>query len=304
MGFEVILSNDEYPANALGKIMGKLKIPFLLKTTKQKLLNDYIKEKKYDLTVIIKGRGISPSLIKEIKRICPKVIGYTFDSLKYHPAPKNWFSSVDAFYTFDYKDAIDINVGVIELFSSLPGFTGIKKIKYEISAISRNHSQRLYFIDSILSKLPNKDNFIYIYEQNIITFMKNFISSPVLYIKYWKFIFFKPLPYKNYINILNRSNFVIDFAHPDQSGITIRCFEAQSCKTKVITNNPFVFKNPNFNTHNTILINKKGDESLLKEKYEEIKFHIPKRYNRDISEFVLDLLEKVHVKSIKLSRKK
>ncbi|MEO6683130.1 MAG: hypothetical protein ABIN48_09930 [Ginsengibacter sp.] len=292
MGYEVVLSNDEYPANSIGKIMGKLKIPILLYTTKQKLYKDYILGKNYDIVIIIKGRGMSHPLIKELKKICPKVIGYTFDSFKYHPAPKNWYKKLDAFFTFDYKDGISNKVDIIELFSSLPESEGEKQVQYEISAIARNHSKRLHFIDGVLSQFPIENNFIYIYEQNIITFLQNIISSPVLYIKYWKYIYFKPLSYNRYIEILNISNFVIDFAHPDQSGITIRCFEAQSARTKVITNNPNVFKNTHFNDLNTILVEHKKDFSSLKEKFQNIKKNTPVKYNRNITAFVNDILEK------------
>lgn len=297
LGYDVVLSNDEYPANALGKIMGKLQIPFLLKTTKRKIYKTFLKEKKYDITIIIKGRGISSSLISEIKKVCPLVIGYTFDSLKYHPAPKKWFKKLDVFFTFDYRDAEMNNLEIIELFSSLPETFSKKNESYEISGIARNHSKRLQFIDLIVSSLPDSKNYIYIYEQNIVTFFQNFISNPRLYFKYWKFIHFTPLSYNKYIDILNNSNFVIDFAHPDQTGITIRCYEAQSCGTKIITNNSFVFKDQHFNIENTILLNGKNEVQTLLKEYHQLKNLKSEKYNRSISVFVKDLLEKGNPKS-------
>ena len=295
IGYNVTLSNDEYPANTIGKIMGKLKIPLLLWITKKRLINEFLKGKKYDLTIIIKGRGMSSSLIKEIKKVCPKVISYTFDSLKYHPAPKKWLEDIDAFFTFDYRDAEKYNLEVIELFSSLPDTIGSKKESYEISAIARNHSKRLQFIDLVVTALPNCKRNIYIYEQNLATFISNFTRNPRLYFKYRRFIHFKPLSYKEYIDILNNSNFVIDFAHPDQSGITIRCYEAQSCGAKIITNNPYVFKDKHFNSDNTILLRGKSEIPTLQTKYKEIKNTVPEKYNRSINIFVNDLLEKSKV---------
>ena len=296
IGFEVTISNHEYPANTIGKIMGKLKIPFLLWITKSQIVKNFLRNKKYDLTIIIKGRGMSSSLIKEIKKVCPTVIGYTFDSLKYHPAPKNWMNDLDAFFTFDYRDAEKHDLEIIELFSSLPDtFEHKEEENYEISGIARNHSKRLHYIDLVVSALPNCKKSIYIYEQNIASFFSNFIKNPRLYFKYRKFIHFKPLEYKKYINILNNSNFVIDFAHPDQSGITIRCYEAQSCGAKIITNNPFVFRDEHFNYENTILLNEKNEIPRMLEKYHEIKSHKPEKYNRSIKVFVNDLLEKSKV---------
>lgn len=292
VGYKVTISNDEYPANTIGKIMGKLKIPLLLWITKSRLVNDFLKSKKYDLAIIIKGRGISTSLIKEIKKVCPIVIGYTYDSLKYHPAPKNWLKDLNAFFTFDYRDAENNNLEIVELFSSLPDTIGDKKQNYEISGIARNHSKRLQFIDFVISALPNSEKLIYIYEQNVATFFHNFLRNPLLYFKYWKFIHFKPLSYKKYVDILNNSNFVIDFAHPDQSGITIRCYEAQSCGAKIITNNPFVFRDKHFNSKNTILLKEKSEIPTMVKRYHEIKNFSPEKYNRSINDFVNDLLEK------------
>ena len=292
VGYEVTISKDEYPANTIGKIMGKLKIPLLLWITKQRMVKDFLKGKKYDLAIIIKGRGISPSLINEIKRVCPSVIGYTFDSLKFHPAPKSWLKNLDAFFTFDYRDAEKNHIEIIELFSSLPDTTSSKRQSYEVSGIARNHSKRLQFIDLVVSALPNSRKQIYIYEQNIVSFIQNFLRNPRLYVKYRKFIYFKPLSYEKYIEILNNSNFVIDYAHPNQSGITIRCYEARSCGTKIITNNPFVFRDKHFNSENTILLKGKSEISTMLKKYHEIKNSAPTKYNRSINNFVNDLLVK------------
>ena len=292
VGYEVTISNDEYPANTIGKIMGKLKIPLLLWLTKPKLINNFLKEKSYDVTIIIKGRGMSTSLIKEIKKVCPIIIGYTYDSFKFHPHPKKWFKDLDAFFTFDYRDAEHNNLEIVELFSSFPDSTGPKNEIYDISGILRNHSKRLQFVDKVLSALPDSEKYIYIWEKNFVSFIQNFFKSPRLYFKYRKFIYFKPLSYEKYFEILKNSNSVIDFAHPYQSGNTIRCYEARSCGTKIITNNPFVFRDKNFNSENTILLEGKNEIPTMLKKYHEIKNSSSRKYNRSINNFVNDLLVK------------
>lgn len=288
--YDVTLSNDEYPENTAGKIMGKLGIPLLLNITKNTIQKQFLNGKNYDLILIIKGRGLSQSLIESLKKSSPKVIAYTFDSFNYHGAPLKWYNYVDKFYTFDYRDGENHNLPIVELFSSMPENNYPKKCRYDISAIVRNHSDRLEYINQILSSIKTGSRFIFIYEQNIFTFLQNFLKSPFLYLKYWKYISFKSLPYSDYINALQESNFTIDFAHPAQSGITIRCFEALSSQTKIITNNPYVRKNKYFSENNSIIFNMNSDPKPLDKAFAKIKSFVPEKHNRTINNFILELI--------------
>ncbi|MDT0677689.1 hypothetical protein [Autumnicola musiva] len=289
--YNVVIANHEYPENTFGKIMGKLGIPLLLRMTKKKIIKKFIKNKSYDLVIIVKGRGMSTQLIEQLKRVSTKVVSYTFDSFKYHPAPLRWYKQVDNFYTFDYRDAQKHDLQIIELFSSMPESSSAKKINYQISAIVRNHSDRLKYISSVLNAISEKEAFIYIYEQNIILFLQNFIKNPFLYIRFWKYISFKSLPYEDYIRILRESNFTIDFAHPSQTGITIRCFEALSSQTKIITNNSHVRHYKYFNSDNTILFDPSSRPDSLLEHFERIRNIIPETHHRTINHFVDQLIE-------------
>jgi hypothetical protein len=290
MGYNVILINDEYPQNVIGKIMGKLHIPLLTYITNKVILKKYIRGKSYDLVLIIKGRGMSKSLINKLREICPKVVGYNFDSFKYHSAPLNWYKNVTDYYTFDYRDAENHSIKIVELFSSLPENKKAKKIKYSISAIVRNHSNRLKYIDRVLKAVNSDKVFIYIFEKDIFTFIYNFVKNPILYYKYYKYIYFKPLSYSKYVEILQLSNYTIDYAHPKQTGITIRCFEALSCQTKIITNNPFNNYNINLNNGNNILFRNNTDPIDFKNKYDNINDLIPKKFIRNRIDFIKELI--------------
>jgi hypothetical protein len=290
-GYRVTVINDEYPEGFVGKIMGKLHIPLLLPITKHVIESRYLENQRYDLVLIIKGRGLSLSLINKLKEVSSKIVGYNFDSFGYNPAALKWYRHVHKYYTFDYRDADGHSIPVVELFTSIPETTSAKKRDFELSAILRNHSERLGYTDRVLNVIKPKKFFIYIYEKNIFTFLINFFNSPFLYIKYWKYINFKPLDYNNYITALARSDFTIDFAHPKQSGTTIRCFEALSLKTKIITNNPYVTRNSNFNKENTIIYNSSNNNEELKKAYSIIENKQIKRYRRTIEDFLNDLIQ-------------
>ncbi len=291
IGYNVETINDEFPDNTLGKIMGTLQMSIHTSISEKVITEKYVNGKTYDLILIFKGRGMSKSLIEKFKLISPKVIAYNFDSFSYFKNAKSWYKSVNSYYTFDYKDAKDFYLPIIELFSSLPLLTNKKEIKYSVSAIVRNHSNRIKFIDNVLVGLNEKNTFIYIYEKNIVSFAINFFKNPVLYIKYRKMIHFKTLPYDEYINVLNQSDFTIDYAHPKQTGITIRCFEASSCRTKTITNNAFVLNNLNFNSTNTVVFNQHTNMDDFRNNYNRIKNILPNLYNRSIGDFMTELLK-------------
>jgi hypothetical protein len=288
-GYDVEIANEEYPENTIGKLMGKLNLGLLLTITRNTILEKFVGNKKYDLILIIKGRGMGSRLIDELKKCSPLVVGYNFDSFKYHKAPLNWFKHVNKYYTFDYRDGEQYNIPIVELFSSIPEEEHTKEIEYTASAILRNHSKRLKFVDEVLRTLDTDKVFIHIYEQNIFTFCINFFNNPRLYLKFRKHISYKSLPYKKYTEVLKKSDFTIDYAHPKQSGITMRCFEALSTQTKIISNNEYLRRNSNFTDSNTIIYS--GDDSLLKQRSEQISGSIPNKVHRSISDFIEDLIQ-------------
>lgn len=288
-GYNVTLCNDEYPDNTMGKVMGKLGIPGLVTITRKTVEQRFLKNGRYELVLIIKGRGMGVELIRQFRERSAKVVGYNFDSFRYNRSPLKWYQELNSFFTFDYRDSEQYKIPVVPLFTSISE-SSAKEVKYDVSAIVRNHSDRIKYIDNVVSSGVFERKFIYIYEQNVFTFVRNFIKNPFLYSKYWKYIFFKPLKYGDYLDALKSSNFTIDYAHPSQSGITIRCFEALACQTKIITNNPFIFSYDKFGKHNTILFDGTLSRSQLQERYEAMKDGVPDAYSRTIRHFIAELV--------------
>ena len=290
-GYEVTLDNDEYPANALGKILGKLGAFYLLrKMTLVAYKRRYKRNEKFDLVIIIKGRGVGTELIDFLRTFSSRVIAYNFDSFKFNPSPLDWFESVDRYCTFDIKDAEDYKLSLVHLFSALPEESPESVKKYDVSVVMRNHSQRLSFIDKIFTSIPKASRFIYIYESNYISFILKFISYPRLYMKYWQYIHFKSLPYQAFFNCLSQSKVTIDYAHPSQTGITIRCFEALSLGVSIITNNAYVFTNSAFDRRSVIHLGLCDDSSKLGADFECLLQNITHRSVRSIRAFMRELL--------------
>lgn len=240
-GYETVLCNDRYPDNLLTKVLWKAGITKILyQTTFNHIKKNFLRNgTKYDICIIIKGYGMLKKLIDEIHKCCPYIVGYNFDSFAFHPLSLTWYKHVDKFYTFDYADAQKYNLDIVELYSAIPdiGERALKSRDYEISVIQKNHSDRLPYIADVLSILKPNRAFVYLYESNVVTMLLNMARHPIEYMKLHRYIHFRTLVYSDYIDILSNSSVTLDFAHPKQSGITMRCFEAASCGCKIITNN-------------------------------------------------------------------
>lgn len=288
-GYEVEIINDEYPANPLGKVIGTLQLPVVFRITEKKILS-LVEGKSYELIFIIKGRGMSTSLLQKLKKKAGYIVAYTFDSFKYHPSPLKWLNAVDRFYTFDFDDAEVNKLSVVELYSSVTTPNRVKKNNYYLSAIFRNHSNRLKYLDTVLNEIENNNIFIYVYEKDYFTFIYNFIKQPLLYLKYKKHIHFKALDYKVYIDTLYDSEFTLDYCHPYQSGITMRCFEALSLNTKILSNNKSNSKSRYFNEKNVITFNLGDDVNSLNESMKGLEGKVPDNKHRTLQNFLQEII--------------
>jgi hypothetical protein len=290
LGYDVTVANDEYPENTLGLLIGKLRIPIRKKITEQRLRKDYLQRKHYDVALIFKGRGINLSTIRKLKEVCPRIIGYNWDSFTFNPSPLAWYRHVAKYCTFDYKDADTYQLPLVELFTTESPGDVKKEITYKFSAIFRNHSHRLRYLHRLIKQfeIQKKDIFIYIFEKNIFFTILNFFTSPVLYLKYLGTMHFTALENSRYIDILRRSCYTLDYAHPKQTGLTMRCFDALSTNTKIITNNEYITHSPYFLTSKPIVFKLESTQTKheLDFSIDESQFHS----RRTVIDFLRELL--------------
>lgn len=289
-GYNVTVSNDEYPEGVIGRIIGKLQVPIIFPITYKQISEKYLEGKRYDLILIIKGRGMSARLIKKMNQHSNHVVGYNWDSFKLNRSPLRWYKFTNRYFTFDYRDAAQYHLPVVELYSASKAIAQSKTIKYDISAIVRNHSGRLKYIDKILTTLQPATSFIFIYENSKISYFINFIKNPKLFFKYKKFISFKPLKYEEYSDAINSSAFTIDFAHHTQTGITMRCFESINAKTKIITNSKYLQHSKHFNDSNSVVFDG-FDTQKLQQNYIACMEKTYISEPRTITDFIRELIE-------------
>jgi len=131
------------------------------------------------------------------------------------------------------------------------------------------------------------DIYIYIYEQNVFFKIINFLNSPLLYLKYRKYIHNTSMNYEDYLNAISDSVYTLDYAHPKQTGLTMRCFDALNMRTKIITNNSFILSSPTFKTSEPIIFDMKKGEHIGSIAFDKALLMMP---TRTISDFLDEIL--------------
>lgn len=295
LGYNTVIANDEYPESLLGKVISKLGLRLSRAVTRRHLLRCFLSGQRYDLIIVIKGRGLDAGTASLLNQHSAQTVGYHFDSFRFDGGPARWRASLQRVCTFDYRDAEEYGLPVVELFSSMPpAERPVGRRRYRVSAIMRNHSQRLAFLDRVLTALGDTECFVYIFEANWLTFIGNFARHPWLYIKYRRFISRKPLPYDQYVAAIAGSDFTVDYAHPSQTGITIRCFEALSSGTRIITNNPSVLKSAHFTANNAIVFGRHSSADDLVGQLAALPGNPPPASQRTVDDFLADLIGPLH----------
>lgn len=290
MGYTVTEANDEYPQHPIGRVLAKLDLPISRWWTRRVFARRFLAGERWDLILIIKGRGIGPDLVADMKRKADRVVGYHFDALSYDRATERWGAAVDRVTTFDYRDARAKGWPVVELFSGQAPVVPAPPVRYRISAIQRNHSNRLAYLDRVLTALGTEDSFVFLYEKGVISLTVNALRSPLLYWKWRKSISFKPLPYDQYVAALAASDFTLDYAHPRQTGATMRCFEALAMGVKLITNNPHTAESPHFGPHNTVVHALDDDPAALRSRVETLRGQRPEPVQRSPGQFLVEVI--------------
>jgi hypothetical protein len=289
-GYAVETLNDEFPSNSFGKVLGKVALPLLRALTLRSLRRLLDARPRYELVLIIKGRGLGPEAIRYLKSRSERVVGYNFDSFRFNPSPLDWHHLTDRYCTFDILDAQSWSLPLVHLFSAAPA-TAARERSFDLSIIQRVHSDRLAFADLILRALPgDARKFVFLYESSRLTFALGLLRQPLLYVRLWPHISFKPLSYAKAMEILGSSRITFDYAHPLQSGVTIRCFESQSLGVSILTNNQDAVRSGLFSQESIAYLPRDADQATTAALISGLLEHRTEPRCRSLGDFLDDLL--------------
>lgn len=294
-GYATTVANDEYPESTFGKIISKLGLALSHHITRRVIGERFLAGRQYSLILMIKGRGFDAATAALLRQHAPLVVGYHFDAFGFDAGPARWRHALERVCTFDYRDAQTHGLPLVELFTAMPAqATQPAPRRYRVSAVMRNHSQRLAYLDQVLGALDaagdRGERFIYILEANVFSFVINLLRHPRLYLKYRRHISRQALPYPQYVAAICESDLTIDFAHPAQTGITIRCFEALSAGTRLITNNPAVRQSPWFDADHAIVLAPGAPAAELATQLQALPPQAARPRRRDVQTFLHELI--------------
>lgn len=239
-GYAVTVLNEEYPASTLGKILGKTALGLLRRTTLAALRRHLAELGHFDLVLIVKGRGLGPEALALLRDHADRIVGYNFDSFRFNPSPRDWLHLCDRYATFDIVDAAETGLPLVHLFSAATGRAPEPDRAVDLSVVMKIHSDRLAYVDRALRAIPDRDTFVFLYAPNRVELIRQALRAPGAAWRLRRHIRFTPMSYAEAMTAIARSRATLDYAHPLQSGITVRCYEAQSMKVAIVTNNPHV----------------------------------------------------------------
>lgn len=290
-GYAVSMLNEEYPTNTLGKIMGKLALNRLRHSTLVELKRRMPSMGHFDLVVIVKGRGLGREALKLLRHSADRIVGYNFDSFQFNPSPRDWLDLCDRYATFDIADAKATGLPLVHLFSAAT--RAPENIRdTDLSVVMKIHSDRLAYVDRVLASLPEgRTSFVFLYAPNWFEVVKQAVRAPGPAWRLRRHISFAPLSYADAMTAIARSQVTLDYAHPLQSGITVRCYEAQSLKVALVTNNRHVAHAEVFAKGSVATFGLDDDTALLGPILDRLTAVDITPTHRDTDTFLADLLE-------------
>ena len=258
---------DEKPSNTIfvkGLIrLTKSLYEHQLKIYYERILSE-ISGKNYDFLFVLKGESVPLFFISHFKSTFPKaqLVFYTWDSFKNNMNPLTFLHLFDKKFTFDLNDSLIYNLQFRPLFflneySKLKNLTS-SEFKYDLLFLGTAHSDRYVISKKVVGTitLQGFTFFTYYYMQGkVVFFFKRLFDRSFKYFDK-KEINFRSLSFSEVLELFEKSRIILDIHHENQSGLTMRTFEALGAGKKIITTNKEVLKYKFYNPNNIFVIDR------------------------------------------------
>lgn len=255
----------------------------------------------YDYIFVVNGQTLPRGLIQDLRRLHPdaRYVLYMWDSIRNRPNAPEIMPFFDECITFEPEAARAYGMRLRPLFFT-PGFqdAAAPVSSYDLSFIGTAHSDRYQIITALDAKLPNDvRRFWYLYLQARWVFHTYRMFKRGFRLARMSQFRFDPMPRLELQRIFRETCAVIDIEHPQQTGLTMRTFEAIGARKKLITTNAGIREYPFYNPSNIHVIDREDPtlpEDFLNTEYQELAPEL--YYNLSLAGWVDDILEHHHVR--------
>ncbi len=200
--------------------------------------------KRYDVVLFIQVHQMALNTLSSLKRdhVGAEFVLYNWDSIHNHDY-RPYLHAFDRAYTFDPQDARAQGIGYLPLFC-IPSFQNLSKREQQRKAV--------YFVGNIVS--VQRYQAIRAFKQYCldegILFQSHMACTPVvisllLRAGHWPTgVTMRSIPHNRFIDMIETSVAVFDFANHQQSGYTMRTMENLCAGKKIITGNHHIVNEP------------------------------------------------------------
>tara|TARA_B100000780_G_scaffold182534_1_gene128102 strand:+ start:2816 stop:3760 length:945 start_codon:yes stop_codon:yes gene_type:complete len=197
-----------------------------------KVLKRINSRKDVSKIIYISTESITKNFINGVREHI-KQVAYAWDSINNKTPFKAVLEAVEVSASFDPSDCERYGYTYVPLFAE-DMFTDKNNDRaYSFALIGSAHTQRAEIANNI-SLITNKKSFLYLYSPSLLVFL---FRNKTKFFKGLKVLKTKPMSKREVSEVFKSSKFVVDFAHPGQSGLTQRTFEAIRAGALLITNN-------------------------------------------------------------------
>ncbi|MBQ8261855.1 MAG: hypothetical protein IJZ00_06185 [Lachnospiraceae bacterium] len=289
-GYQVLFRKFVRTAGFLDRRLCKKKgIParqYASECMQKAILKELEKKKvKVDVVLVTSGQALTEETMQRLHEMYPKAcfLWNLWDGKK----EIGTFSQLSPYFnhliSFDKLEAKQCGFHYMSDFylQEYPA----KEKKYDYCFVATNTEPRYRILQEMLAKANTENVFVYLKEtpdQRLIPSLKRLFSGEEKRLAERK-IFYNSLEYDTMLEVFASSKCIIDIAHPGQTGLSMRPFEAMAVQSKLVTTNPEI-KNYDFYNPNNIFVVQPDEiqmpgRDFLDGAYEAIPEEIYKKYS-------------------------
>lgn len=250
------------------------------------ILSELTKKRQHvDVVLVTSGQAMTEDTLKQLHQMFPqaKFIWNLWDSIRQNDQFEFLQKYFDILISFDKIEARQYG------FLYSPDFyikeMAAQQKKYDYCFVATYTEYRNSVLQDMLSRVGAKHNFIYLKEtpnNRVIPTLRRICSKEVKWLAE-KNIYYKALEYDTMLEIFAQSRCIIDIAHPGQTGLSMRPFEAMAVKSKLLTTNETIRIYDFYDEANIYIADPENiqmpPEDFLESPYKDIPEEIYRRYS-------------------------